>query len=180
MEKIELKRRTENALRAFLETPKKGSAEIVLSADGDSAMRGRDVDWRSSEQADRFVKILKRGFIFLPGALYLFFGTFSILSFEFLRTLPTMMTILLIGSFMTIFGFGNMKNPKHAVIPLSIISVAILTFSFFSLLQIAKYVFEFGVYFLPVALIAPVLAKNIADRKAAGEDRRLTVRGHLL
>ena len=117
-----------------------------------------------NEKGDLLVKILKRAFLFLPGVFYLFFGTFMIFSFEFFWNPFTILAIFLIGSFLTIFGIGNLKNPKHFVIPLSIIAVGIVAYSFFSMFGSLKYVFEYGIYFFPIALIAPFLAKSLVDR----------------
>jgi len=165
MKKTKIKQRFKNAANAFFENGEETYDENSLSFAGDSSLLKQEKAVRFSEKADVLVKILRRTFIFLPGALYLFFGTLSIFMFEFVWNKPlAILAAFLIGSFMTIFGIGNLKNPKHLAIPLSIVAVAIAAFSLFSMFGKSKYVFEYGIYFFPLALIVPFLAKELADR----------------
>jgi peptidoglycan/LPS O-acetylase OafA/YrhL len=116
------------------------------------------------------VKILKRAFIFLPGALYLFFGMLTIFSFDFLWSPASALIVFLIGSFMTIFGIGNLKNPKHLAIPLSICAISIAAYTIFSTFGGLRSVFEYGVYFFPLALISSFLAKSLVDKIGTEEN----------
>jgi len=95
----------------------------------------------------------------------LFFGTIAVFMFEPARSNPlAVFAAFLIGSFMTIFGIGNIKNPKHLAIPLSIVTLSVVVFSFFSMFEKSNYIFEYGIYFFPAALIFSLLAKELADR----------------
>jgi len=165
MKKTKIKQRIDNAVNAFFDHDQENFGENSLTFASDSALLKPEPAEQFNEKGDRLVKTLKRVFLFLPGALYLFFGTLSILSFEFLWNPLTFLVVFLIGSFLTIFGIGNLKNPKHLVIPLSIVAVGIITFWLFSTLGNLKFVFEYGIYFFPLALIAPVLAKSLVDDK---------------
>jgi hypothetical protein len=163
MRKTKIEQRVENAFNAFFENDEQDVFENSLSFTPDAALLKPETAANFNEKGDRLLKILKRTFVFLPGVLYLFFGTFSILAFDFLWNPLIILAVFLIGSFMTIFGIGSLKNPKHLVIPLSIIAVAVAAFGTFSTFGNLKYVFEYGIYFFPLALIAPFLAKSWVD-----------------
>ena len=164
MKKTKIKHRIKNAANAFFENERESFGEESLSFAPDSALLKQETVERINEKGDALVKILKRTFLFLPGALYLFFGTLLIFSFDFFWNPLTFLTIFLIGSFMTIFGLGSLKNPKHLVIPLSIVVVGIAAFELFSTIGSLQYVFEYGIYFFPLALILPFLAKSLVDK----------------
>lgn len=165
MKKTKFDQRINNAFTAFFDDDQENFGENSLAFAPDSALLKPEPAAQFNEKGDRLVKILKRVFLFFPGVLYLFFGTLQILSFDFFRSPLTILVVFLIGSFLTIFGLGNLKNPKHLAIPLSIVAVGIITFWFFSTLGGLKYVFEYGIYFFPLALIAPVLANSLVDDK---------------
>ena len=165
MKETKIEQRIKNAVNAFFENEQENFGENSLSFAGDSALIKQETAERLNEKGDVLVKILKRTFLFFPGALYLFFGTFTILEFEFLQNPFSVMIVFLIGSFMTMFGIGSLKSPKYLLIPVSIVAVAIAAFSLFSTFGNAKSVFEYGIYFFPVALIVSFLAKNLADKK---------------
>lgn len=123
------------------------------------------------EKGDALVKGLKRVFIFFPGALYLFFGTVSVLTFDFLWNPFAVSTIFLIGALMTVFGLGSLKNPKHLAIPLAIVAVGGAAFAFFSAIGGLRYVFAYDVYFFPLALVAAFLVKSLGDEPEPAERR---------
>lgn len=165
MKKTKIKQRINNAVNAFFDNDDEHFGENSLSMASDSAMLKQETAERFNSKGNDLIKILKRTFIFFPGALYLFFGTLSVFSFEFFRNEPwTILMIFLIGSFMTIFGIGELKNPKHLAIPLSIVAVGIAAFALFSTIGNIKSVFDYGIYFFPIALIVSFLAKSLADK----------------
>lgn len=164
MKKTKLNQRIRNAVNAFFADDEENIGENSLTLANDSALLKQETAAKLNEKGDVLVKILKRVFLFFPGVLYLFFGTFSILAFDFLWNPFTIIAVFLIGSFLTIFGIGNLRNPKHLAIPFSIVAVAILAFLFFSTMGGLKSVFEYGIYFFPVALVIPLLAKSLADK----------------
>lgn len=164
MKKTKIQQRVKNAVNAFFDNDAEDFGENGLSYARDSALLKQETAAALDEKGDVLVKILKRTFVFLPGALYLFFGTLSVFSFDFFRHPMTILAVFLIGSFLTIFGIGSLKNPKHLAIPLSIVAVGIITFGLFSTLGNLRFVFEYGIYFFPLALIAPFLAKSLVDK----------------
>lgn len=165
MKKTKTRQRIDNAANDFFDDEPETSGENSLTFAPDPALFRPETAAQFDEKGDRLIKMLKRAFLFFPGALYLFFGTLQILSFDFFWSPLTVLTVFLIGSFLTIFGLGSLKNPKHLAIPLSIVVVGIAAFGLFSTLGGLKYVFEYGIYFFPLALIAPVLAKSLVDDK---------------
>ena len=165
MKKTKFKRRIENAANAFFENDRENYGENNLTFANDLRLLKQETAERFNEKGDVFVKILKRAFLFFPGAFYLFFGMMSVLAFDIARLQPfAVVPIFLIGGFMTIFGIGNLKNPKHLAIPLSISAVGIAAFLVFSMFGGLRSVFQYGIYFFPLALIAPFLAKSFVDK----------------
>ena len=111
------------------------------------------------------IKLFKEVFLFLPSALLLFIGS---IGFTWRLFLPisegverfSMLNFiaLLILSLITILGLGNLRNPKHLSIPLSIIATGVM-------LSVIDNVFFGGFggylpYFFPLALIVSVFEKN--------------------
>ena len=170
MKKTKLKRRIENAFNAFFDNECENYDENGLIFAADSPLLKQEAAARANEKGDVLVKILKRTFIFLPGALYLFIVTLMVLAFDFLQNPLTILTVFLIGSFMTIFGIGSLKNPKHLAILLSIIAVGTAAFWLFSTFGNIKYAFEYGIYFFPLALISSFLVKNLVDKTNLSEN----------
>lgn len=164
MKKTKIEQRINNAINAFFTNEPENIVENSLSFANDSALLKQETAEQFNKKGDLLVKILKRSFLFFPGVLYLFFGTFSILTFDFFWNPFSILAIFLIGSFLTIFGIGNLKNPKHLVIPVSIVAVAIMTFAIFSTIGGLKFVFQYGIYFFPLALMIPLLAKSLVDK----------------
>ena len=165
MKKTKLKRRIENAVDAFFENERENFPENNLTVAADSRFLKQETAARFSEKGDVLVKILKRTFLFLPGAFYLFFGMIAVFAFDVFQLQPlAILPIFIIGGFMTIFGIGNIKTPKHLLIPVSISAVGIAAYAIFSMFGNIKSVFEYGIYFFPLALIAAVLAKSLADK----------------
>lgn len=165
MKKTKFKQRINNAVSAFFAEAPETFGETSITLATDAALLKPETAAQINEKGDRLIKILKRAFLFLPGALYLFFGTLTIFSFDFLWSPVSALIIFMIGSFLTIFGLGSLKNPKHLLIPVSIVLVAITTFWLFSTIGGLKFVFEYGIYLFPLALIVPVLVKNLIEDK---------------
>lgn len=165
MKKTKIKHRINKAVNAFFDDAPENFGETNLAAVSDSALLKPEIAAQYNEKGDRLIKILKRTFLFLPGALYLFFGTLTVFSFDFLWSPVSALIIFMIGSFLTIFGLGSLKNPKHLLIPVSIVLVALTTFWLFSSIGGLKFVFEYGIYLFPLALIVPVLVKSLIDDK---------------
>jgi hypothetical protein len=135
-----------------------------------------------------FISLLKQVFIFLPGTFLLFFMSFgaAIIAMEIvvfrrpLETLPDdfpfqfalIGLIILLGTFMTWFGLGDIKNRKHLAIPVSLIVTGAITGAVVkaaaSISDLADRMlddFSYLIYLLPLALIIPILAKGVVDRK---------------
>jgi hypothetical protein len=164
MNKTKIDQRINHVFNTFTAHDRESFGEDGLTFAPDAAVLKAAPAATRIEKGDRLLKILKRTFVFLPGAFYLFYGTISILSFMFLRDQPwAILVVFLIGSFMTIFGIGSLRNPKHLAIPVAIVAVAVAAFGVFGTLGNLGFVFKYGVYFFPLALIAAFLAKSWGD-----------------
>ncbi|HEX9927044.1 MAG TPA: hypothetical protein VGB02_00745 [Pyrinomonadaceae bacterium] len=80
--------------------------------------------------------------------------------------------IIFLGTLMTWFGLGDIKNRKHFAIPASLIvtgtvigAIIKATASAFDLADKMLDDFSYLIYLLPFALIVPILAKGVVDRK---------------
>lgn len=80
--------------------------------------------------------------------------------------------IILAGALMTWFGLGDLKNRKHLVIPASLMvtgaiigAIVKIAANFSGLADRMLDNFTYLIYLLPLALIIPILAKGIVDRK---------------
>jgi hypothetical protein len=80
--------------------------------------------------------------------------------------------IVILGILMTWFGLGDIKNRKHFAIPASLMVAGTITGAIVkataSLSDLADKMlddFIYLIYLLPLALIIPILAKSIVDRK---------------
>lgn len=165
MKQTKFKNRVEHAFDVFFDEEPENRAENQLTFAAESGWLEPKKNERLEEKGDVFVKILRRAFLFLPGAFYLFFGVISVLTFDVLKLQPFSVAVMLaIGGLMTIFGLGDIKNPKHLAIPVSIGFFAVAAYLIFSTFGGLGAVFDYGVYFFPPALMAAVLAKNLADK----------------
>jgi len=187
MRKVKLDTKSEESADAFFnnEIPAKNEA---LSFVGSVEMSEIEADKVFTDKNKSFIKLLKQVFIFLPGAFLLFFMSFgaAIIFMEIvvyrraLETLPDdfpfqfalIGLIILVGTFMTWFGLGDIKNRKHFAIPASLIvtgaiigAVIKVAASIFDLADRMLDDFSYLIYLLPLALVIPILAKGIVDRK---------------
>jgi hypothetical protein len=163
MKEHKIRQRLDKAIAAFFENPERQPEHGPMTTIHDSSLAKLEVSARVDQIGDLIVKSLKRAFLFLPGAIYLFFGTISILTFEFLQSPLKIAAIFTIGAFMTIFGLGTLRNPKHLAIPVSIVFTAAATFALFSSFGGIRFVFEYGIFLFPLALVLSFLSKNLVD-----------------
>jgi hypothetical protein len=126
-----------------------------------SLSRTTESRWLTSETGGTLGKKADLG----VNILYLFFAAMFGFSYQFFWENPlTILIVFAIGSFLTIFGIGDLKNPKHLVIPVSIVSIGLLAYSLFSMFGALKYLFDYGIYFFPLALVVPFLARSFVER----------------
>jgi hypothetical protein len=131
--------------------------------------------------------VLKQIFLFLPGTFLLFYMSFAaamiaveIIVFhrrslpdDFLLQFALIGSVMVSGTLMTWLGLGNIKNKKHFAIPASIIVTgAMLGAIIRAAAKISDFAdrmlddFDYLIFLFPLALIVPVLAKGIVDRKS--------------
>jgi hypothetical protein len=164
MKKIILKEQIQSDLDSLWANEQE-TEENSLSRTTESRWLTSETGGTLGKKADLGVNILKQTFSFLPGTLYLFFAAMFGFSYQFFWENPlTILIVFAIGSFLTIFGIGDLKNPKHLVIPVSIVSIGLLAYSLFSMFGALKYLFDYGIYFFPLALVVPFLARSFVER----------------
>ncbi len=175
MEKTKIKQRFANAADAFFAD--QNSIENNLESFSDeSVFSPKEFSTDFSAKADVGFRIFKQIFLFLPGAFLLFFLSIVLTGFLVLR--PPVgaenhvlygLAVMTISALMTFFGLGDWRKLEHFSIPLSIVSLgAILGFAGSLLFGLEKFIFfvdRYVIYFFPLALIVPFLAKGWVDRK---------------
>lgn len=167
MGKVKIKERIKNARRAFFddesfdEPRARNSANksVFLPNENFLNFAGRNLVWAT---------ILKQVLLFFPGT-FLVFGTSLALSLNYFIRQPqnfSKIFFLIVGSLMMIGGIGDLKNPKHLVIPFSAIAVCALLFMISFGAGGQSFLMNGAIYFFPIMLIAPFLAKGLVDRKS--------------
>ncbi len=172
-------RRIENARNAFFD-------EESFDTNNFLSFRTEDTYLQSEKFRDCTLKngtwetILKQVFLFFPGTFILYFlGVFSpIMLVEFFAIrhrrisffeVIFLICILLAATLMTWLGLGDVRKPKHFIIPASIFSVGVLWIAIIGILSAVfgyfwKYNSDLFIYLFPLALIVPFLAKGWVDR----------------
>jgi uncharacterized membrane-anchored protein len=127
------------------------------------------LDYQTKSNGDMWISVLKQVFLFFPGTLLLFMSSGFVFDAYFSGMVDVMFVIgglpwILMYSFMMIFGIGDVKNPKHLAIPLSVVSVSLLIFLISSFLPDSlhnKFLYEYSIYLFPIALVAPFFVKDL-------------------
>jgi len=187
MRKVKLDNQSEKSAEAFFDNQNPDENK-ALSFAGSANILEIEKENSFTGEPKSFINLLKQVFIFLPGTFLLFFTSFgaAIILMEIIvyrrafETLPDdfpfqfalIGLIVFLGTFMTWFGLGDLKNRKHFAIPVSlIISGAIIGVVVKAAASISDFAdrmlddFSYLIYLLPLALIVPILAKSIIDRK---------------
>lgn len=196
MRKVKLDTKTEKSADAFFdgENPVENAA---LSFAGNAELLKLEKENSSARARKSFIHLLKQIFIFLPGTILLFFTSFgaAIIFMEIVvfgrafNTLPDdfplqfalIGLIILLGALMTWFGLGDIKNRKHLAIPASLIvtgaAAGAIVKAAAKMSDFAdRMLDDFGylIYLLPLALIVPILAKSLVDRKTEDAQERVS------
>ncbi len=187
MRKVKLDSKAEKSADAFSDNENLNENALLSSVNSTKILELEKGNGSTNERQS-FGNLLKQIFLFLPGTFLLFFTSFgaAIIFMEIVvyrrafETLPDdfpfqfalIGLIILSGTFMTWFGLGDIKNRKHFAIPASLIVTGALTGAIIkaaaSVSDLADRMldnFSYLIYLLPLALIVPVLAKGIVDRK---------------
>lgn len=187
MRKVKLDTKSEKSPDAFFdnENPDENAA---LSFVNNAKILELEKEKGFKAERKSFITLLKQVFIFLPGTFLLFFMSFgaAIIFMEIVvygrafETLPDdfpfqfalIGLIIFLGTLMTWFGLGDIKNRKHLAIPASLMVTGAMIGAFVkaiaSMSDLADKMldnFSYLIYLLPLALIIPILVKGIVDRK---------------
>jgi hypothetical protein len=152
---------------ADLFTPNFENEELILRENAGLLT----LDYQKKSNGDIWISLLKQVFLFFPGTLLLFMTSGFIFDAYFSGMVDFMFVIgglpwILMYSFMMIFGIGDVKNPKHLAIPLSVVSVSLLIFLISTILPDSlhnKFLYEYSIYLFSIALIAPFFVKNVIE-----------------
>ena len=187
MRKVKLDTKSEKSADAFFES-ENPDENAALSFANSAEILELEKERGFTGEHKSFINLLKQVFIFLPGTFLLFYMSFgaAVIFLEIvvfrreIQTLPDdfplqfalIGLIVFLGTLMTWFGLGDIKNRKHFAIPASLmVSGAIIGAVVKAAASISDLAdrmlddFSYLIYLLPLALIIPILAKSIVDRK---------------
>jgi hypothetical protein len=187
MRKVKLDTKSAKSAETSLDSESPSENEALCFADS-AKVSGIKKDEGFADEHKPFVSILKQVFLFLPGTFLLFFMSLgaAIIAMEIfvyrreIQTLPDdflfhfalIGLMIFLGTLMTWFGLGDIKNRKHFAIPASLMitgavigAVVKATASISDLADRMLDDFSYLIYLLPLALVIPILAKSIVDRK---------------
>jgi hypothetical protein len=188
MRKVKLDSKSEKSAERFFDDENPDKNE-TLCFTGSTDVLGLGKERSFTNEQKYFTKLLKQVFIFLPRTFLLFYMSFGVVIIFMeiavygrpVETLPDdfpfqfafMGLIILLGTLMTWFGLGDLKNRKHFAIPTSLIALGVILGA---IVKIAEKVsdsadkmlddFSYLIYLLPLALITPFLAKGIVEWKS--------------
>ncbi len=177
MKEVKLKERLANAYAAFFEDEKFDDNES-LNLTAHETNSPLEKPPFLSDTTKTVFNIFKQIFLFLPATFLLFFMSIVFTALFLLRPfegapgrrgiffLP--LIVFLITAFTTVLGLGNWREPKHYLIPLSIISLGIVLGVFGSVFWgntgFGYFLKNVVPYFIPLAFIVPVLVKGWVDK----------------
>lgn len=192
MKKVKIATESDKSFDTFLKNEHYNEAGALIFSNHSEILQFEG-DEKSTEKHKTLFILLKQIFLFLPGTflLYLVGFVFALIFIDIfisqrpLETLPPsapFQIILLVmfgflGTFMTWFGLGDLKNKKHLSIPASVFTTGAFLAVIFKATEtifpaVGKLLEEFNHYYfylLPLILIIPVLTKSIVDRKVEDE-----------
>ncbi len=164
METIEeTKIRDSNSWQQQFEESLKGAGPL-RPFDCSNEFRVSDVDC----SGDFLIGLFKKTLLFLPGAILLFmtanflFLTFFSHYWDLFQVFLSLPWVALYG-FMVMYGLGDIRNPKHTLLPISIV---LLSF-FFCLIPLLvtntgfiSHFYSRSFYLMPLVLMVPVIVKQ--------------------
>ncbi len=120
---------------------------------------------------DKWLKLIKSTFLFLPGAFFLFtLSSFLFYAFFDMKvglfSLAHGIPWLAMCGFMVMYGMGNIKKPKHLMLPLSIVGLSFAVYLISSLIGDTggiRFLSYYSMYLFPLVLATPFLIKSIVD-----------------
>lgn len=178
MKKTDLRRRIDNSIEAFFRDPEDASGAGGLSLVGETSLRRQEAESDLNKRAGVLTKVLRRIFLFLPGAFFLYFASLFLLYACFVTGLDILgfgpgFVGLVVSSFMTVVGIGSVKDSKHLTIPASIFACSLLVFMVSLLLPAgptrATFLFEYSAYLFPFVLLTAFGVRRWVE-KLDGED----------
>jgi hypothetical protein len=182
MKKIKIKQRIENARNAFFADETFDTNDFPVFRN-EAALLQDEKSENFTRKTSALETILKQVLLFFPGTLVLFFlsivSTVSSISMFVNPSglipryrLVSYMAVFLAATLMTWLGLGDVRKPKHLVIPASIITVGVIYGAVAGALMAISPQFGRTIFYnfhplnlLPLALIVPFLAKGWVDRK---------------
>lgn len=174
MKEAKLKERLENAFEAFFDDTKANEKNSLECVTHETALVAGE-NALFSENTHQIFNILRQLLLFLPASFLLFTASVAmtarviLVEGEGVAKVSFLSLILLsVLSLLNILGLGDLRNSKHFLIPLSIISLGVFLGAigtiFFDWFSFGTFLHSYVPYFFPLAFIVPILVKNWLDK----------------
>lgn len=167
MKKTNLKERLSNALDAFWADGENSSDKFELVFTGETYLLKEEKP-SSREKFRKIFGFAKQVLLFLPGTFFTFYLWLGMMLFGSPsgRKPLLFILILLLPPIGMVMGLGEVKKLKDWVMPLSVITLAVLIGILINLVPgLSQFIrnFDNAILLFPLALITAVLSKNIVD-----------------
>ena len=185
MKKVKFETKREEFFESFFDNENCFENKSLSFANNTETLK---LEESNTDKPKSFLNFLKQIFLFLPGTFILFFISMATLfiltdiitepyrTLLFLKEPLRIFSIYIVGFsaiFMIWFGLGNLKDKKHFAIPFSVIVSGVIVAAIIKATEnvsvLAEKIihdFDYAICLLPIALIVPVLVKDLIDRKS--------------
>lgn len=124
----------------------------------------------NESNGDKWLKLIKGLFLFLPGVWLLFmsstflFEAYFSMNWDFVQVLSGVPWLILYG-FMVLFGIGDVNDLKHLSLPLSVVGGSFFVYLISLIVddQSKSFLFYYSIYLFPFVLITPLLVRNFIN-----------------
>ncbi len=179
MNETKIKQRFEKAFDAFFADENESENKFLSRADNPKSLQSETAT--ASLTSAAFKNLIRQIVFFFPGTFLLYYLSIGISAFLAIAfstnskrvsfgEITGFACLFLAAVLMTWLGLGDVRKPKHFVIPASIICVGIFSGVILVALSALSYftvpaLGNLSLYIFPLALIVPFLAKGLVDRK---------------
>lgn len=128
------------------------------------------------EKQHGWLSLLAKSLLYFTGT-FLLYGATVVLFWNHFSYQPDTMACLgmvLLGGVMMILGIGNIRNPKHLLIPASVILLTAILFLVSSVIGDQNFMQDISYYLFPLVFCLPILTKELYHRSFSDDPTNLS------
>lgn len=165
MEKFKVEQRVDNAFNVLFNNDEELLAQNKLNFGCNLDLPERSSVTNRDEKVNTFKNVLKQAVLFFPGAVILYGATIVLFwnYFSYQPDTALCLGMVLVSSIMLITGIGDIKNFKHLLIPLSIITTCTILFFVSLFMGGQNFMQDASYYLFPLVFTLPFLVKGLTD-----------------